>query len=119
MLRHFSDFPRGGRSKSSRTGRQRDKTPGPHDQFGAARLVVLQMRGNLRVDHVALSRYRRRCGLDGERGAQAVKGDANVSHRQLCHRENGICREYLRFRYGKWETIASHLNSQPFSSFSA
>src|SRR4029077_2060489 len=31
------------------------KTPSPQDQFGSARLVVLQMRGNLAVDHVAFA----------------------------------------------------------------
>ena len=34
---------------------RRHKTPAPHDQFGAARLVVLQMRRNLAVNHVALA----------------------------------------------------------------
>ncbi len=32
-----------------------DETPAPHDQFGAARLIVLQMRGDLRGDHLALA----------------------------------------------------------------
>jgi hypothetical protein len=31
------------------------KTPSPHDQFGAGRLVLLQMESNLAVNHVALS----------------------------------------------------------------
>ena len=34
---------------------RRHKTPGPHDQFGAACLVVPQMQGDLAVDHVALA----------------------------------------------------------------
>src|SRR5882724_6785158 len=36
------------------------KTPSPQDQFGSACLVVLQMRGNLAVDHVALALANRR-----------------------------------------------------------
>src|SRR5271166_1116063 len=31
------------------------KTPSPHDQFGAACLVVLQMQSNLAIDHVLLA----------------------------------------------------------------
>ena len=31
------------------------ETPGPHDQFGAARLVISQMRRDFAVDHVALA----------------------------------------------------------------
>jgi hypothetical protein len=34
---------------------RRYKTPSPHDQFGAARLVVLQMMSNFAVHHVALA----------------------------------------------------------------
>src|SRR6266436_1302353 len=36
------------------------KTPSPHDQFGSARLVVLQMHGNQVVHHVALALANRR-----------------------------------------------------------
>ena len=32
-----------------------DEAPAPHDQFGAARLIVLQMRGDERGDHLALA----------------------------------------------------------------
>ncbi len=32
-----------------------DEAPGPHDQFGAARFVVVQVRRDLRFDHVALA----------------------------------------------------------------
>jgi hypothetical protein len=31
------------------------KAPSPHDQFGAGRLVVPQMQGNLAVDHIPLA----------------------------------------------------------------
>ena len=44
---------------------RRHKTPCPHDQFGAARLVVLQVRGNLALDHVALALADRR-HVDGD-----------------------------------------------------
>ena len=36
------------------------KPPSPQDQFGAAGLVVLQMQGNLAVNHVALALAHRR-----------------------------------------------------------
>ena len=39
---------------------RRHKTPSPHDQFGAARFVVLQMQGNLAINHVALALANRR-----------------------------------------------------------
>ena len=42
------------------------ETPGPHDQFGAARLVVLQMRGDFAFNHVALALANlRHVGRDG------------------------------------------------------
>jgi len=34
---------------------RRHKAPSAHDQLGAARLVVLQVIGNLRLDHVTLA----------------------------------------------------------------
>ena len=44
----------------------RDETSAPHDQFGAARPVVLQMQFDLAVDHVALAlAYRGHVGLNG------------------------------------------------------
>ena len=45
---------------------RRHKAPAPHDQFGAACLVVLQMQGDLAVDHVALALANfRHVGRDG------------------------------------------------------
>jgi hypothetical protein len=44
---------------------RRHKTSRPHDQFGAARRVILQMRGNLGVNHVALALAHRR-HVDGD-----------------------------------------------------
>jgi hypothetical protein len=41
------------------------ETPSPHDQFGAACFVVLQMQGNLAVNHVPLAlAHCRHVGLD-------------------------------------------------------
>jgi hypothetical protein len=45
---------------------RRDEAPSPHDQIGAALLVVLQMRSDLRFDHFALAlANRRHVDLDG------------------------------------------------------
>ena len=47
---------------------RRNEAPTAHDQFGAAFLIVLQMRGDLRFDHVALARNNlRHVDLDGAR----------------------------------------------------
>ena len=47
---------------------RRHKTPAPHDQFGAGRLVVLQMQIDFAVDHVALALANlRHVGRDADR----------------------------------------------------
>src|SRR5215470_2079736 len=45
---------------------RRHKTPAPHDQFRAARLVVLQMPGYLTFNHFALASTNR-CHIDRDR----------------------------------------------------
>src|SRR5438093_6111145 len=53
------------------------KTPIPQDQFGSACLVVLQMCGNLAVDHVALApANRRHIGRHGTGHCAVLRGTA-------------------------------------------
>src|SRR5262249_32872551 len=56
---------------------RRYKTPGPHDQFGAAGLVSLQMEINFAVDHVALA-LANLChvGCDGTGRSPSARRDA-------------------------------------------